>query len=253
MGYKENKRKYVLQYDDVMNEQRNLIYSQRKKVLDGEDISASIMKMIDDIIEGGMTTYASSEFADDWNMVGLIEYFETMFFERGALDFDKRDYNYLDQKTVKEEVHKKALERYKEQSEIFGDMMREVERVVLLRSVDRRWMDHIDDMDQLKSGITLRSYGQHDPVMEYKFQGADMFDEMNALIREDTIKGIFHARPQAPIQRVMVAKPTMASHGDGSDTKKPVRKKAEEKIGRNDPCPCGSGKKYKNCCMNNAE
>ena len=242
-------RKYVLQYDDVMNEQRNLIYSQRRKVLDGEDISGSIMKMIDDIINNAMTTYAAAQYPDDWNMAGLIEYFETMFFTKGALDFDKRDFNKLDHETVRKEVHDMALDAYNAQAELFGENMREVERVVLLRSVDRRWMDHIDDMDQLKNGITLRAYGQHDPVTEYKFQGADMFDEMNALICEDTVRNIFHVKPQAPIQREMVAKPTTASHGDGTDTKKPVRKSAEEKIGRNDPCPCGSGKKYKNCCM----
>ena len=242
-------RKYVLQYDDVMNEQRNLIYTQRRKVLDGEDISSSIIKMIDDIIDNAMTTYASAQYPDDWNMAGLIDYFESMFFTKGALDFQSRDYNTLDHETVKNEVREMAHEAYKAQSELFGDSMREVERVILLRSVDRRWMDHIDDMDQLKNGITLRAYGQHDPVTEYKFQGADMFDEMNALICEDTIRSLFHVRPQAPIEREMVAKPTTASHGDGSDTKKPVRKTAEEKIGRNDPCPCGSGKKYKNCCM----
>ena len=242
-------RKYVLQYDDVMNEQRNLIYSQRRKVLDGEDISGSIMKMIDDIINNAMTTYAAAQYPDDWNMAGLIDYFETMFFAKGELDFDKRDFNKLDHETVRREVHDMALDAYNAQAELFGENMREVERVVLLRSVDRRWMDHIDDMDQLKNGITLRAYGQHDPVTEYKFQGADMFDEMNALICEDTVRNIFHVKPQAPIQREMVAKPTTASHGDGTDTKKPVRKSADEKIGRNDPCPCGSGKKYKNCCM----
>ncbi len=248
-GRNFSSRKYVLQYDDVMNEQRNLIYSQRKKVLDGEDISSSIMKMIDDIIENAMTTYASAQYPDDWNMAGLIEYFETMFFTKGTLDFDKRDYNTLDHKTVRDEVREKALKAYDAQAELFGDAMREVERVVLLRSVDRRWMDHIDDMDQLKNGITLRAYGQHDPVTEYKFQGADMFDEMNALICEDTVRNIFHVKPQAQIQREMVAKPTVASHGDGSESKKPVRKTAQEKVGRNDPCPCGSGKKYKNCCL----
>ncbi len=242
-------REYVLQYDDVMNEQRNLIYSQRRKVLDGEDISGSIMKMIDDIIDNAMATYASAQYPDDWNMAGLIDYFETMFFTKGVLDFDKRDLNTLDHKTVKEEVREKALQAYNDQSKLFGDAMREVERVILLRSVDRRWMDHIDDMDQLRSGITLRAYGQHDPVMEYKFQGMDMFEEMNTLICEDTIRNLFHVKPQAPIEREMVAKPTVASHGDGSDTKKPVVKKAEEKVGRNDPCPCGSGKKFKHCCM----
>ena len=145
-------RKYVLQYDDVMNEQRNLIYKQRRQVLDGEDISGSVIKMIENVIDGAMTTYASAEYPDDWNMRGLIDYFESMFFTPDTLDFDKRDYNSLDRKTVREEVYKMAMDAYQKQCELFGDNMREVERVILLRSVDRRWMDHIDDMDQLKNG-----------------------------------------------------------------------------------------------------
>ena len=242
-------RKYVLQYDDVMNKQRNVIYDQRRKVLDGEDLSESIKQMTDSIIEGAMTTYASAQYPDEWNMRGLIDYLEGMFFTPGTLDFESRDYNELDHETVIREVREKVKEAYNAQCELFGDNMREVERVVLLRSVDRRWMDHIDDMEQLKNGINLRAYGQHDPVSEYTFQGSDMFDEMIALIREDTVRNLFHVKPQAPIERKMVATPTVASHGDGTDTKKPVRKAAAEKVGRNDPCPCGSGKKYKNCCM----
>ena len=242
-------RKYVLQYDDVMNKQRNVIYDQRRKVLDGEDISDSVKQMTDSIIEGAMATYASAQYPDEWNMRGLIDYLEGMFFTPGTLDFESRDYNKLDHETVIKEVKEKVQEAYDAQCEIFGDSMREVERVILLRSVDRRWMDHIDDMEQLKNGINLRAYGQHDPVSEYTFQGSDMFDEMIALIREDTVRNLFHVKPQAPIERKMVATPTVASHGDGTDTKKPVRKTAAEKVGRNDPCPCGSGKKYKNCCM----
>ena len=243
-------RKYVLQYDDVMNKQRNVIYSQRKKVLDGEDISESIKQMIDDIIEGAISTYANAQYPDEWNMTGLIDYLESMFFTKGTLDFAQRDYNELDHEIVRREVKQMVEQAYNAQAELFGDSMREVERVILLRSVDSRWMNHIDDMDQLKNGINLRAYGQHDPVSEYTFQGSDMFDEMIALIREDTVRNLFHVKPQAPIERKMVATPTTASHGDGTDTKKPVRKAAEEKVGRNDPCPCGSGKKYKNCCMN---
>ncbi len=242
-------RKYVLQYDNVMNQQRNIIYAQRRKVLDGEDLRESIMNMIDEIIEGALSTYASAQYPDDWNMAGLIDYLEGMFFTKGTLDFESRDYNQLTREDVAAEIKEKAFEAYEAQEELFGDAMREVGRVALLRSVDRRWMDHIDDMDQLKNGITLRAYGQHNPVQEYESQGYDMFMEMNALIREDTVRILFHAKPQAPIERKLVATPTVASHGDGSETRKPVVKKASEKIGRNDPCPCGSGKKYKNCCM----
>jgi len=242
-------RKYVLQYDDVMNKQRNVIYEQRRKVLDGEDLRDSIWQMIEQIVDGAMQTYASAQYPDEWNMLGLIDYLEGMFFTKGTLDFAQRDYNTLDHETVRSEVMEKISEAYKAQEELFGDAMREVERVVMLRSVDSRWMDHIDDMEQLKNGINLRAYGQHDPVKEYTFQGFDMFEEMVALIREDTVRALFHVKPQAPIERKMVATPTTTSHSDGSETKRP-EKRATEKIGRNDPCPCGSGKKYKNCCMN---
>ncbi len=242
-------RKYVLQYDDVMNKQRNVIYEQRRKVLDGEDLRDSIWQMIKEIVDSAMQTYASAQYPDEWNMLGLIDYLEGMFFTKGTLDFAQRDYNTLDHETVRSEVMEKISEAYKAQEELFGDAMREVERVVMLRSVDSRWMDHIDDMDQLKNGINLRAYGQHDPVKEYTFQGFDMFEEMVALIREDTVRALFHVKPQASIERKMVATPTMTSHSDGSEAKRP-EKRATEKIGRNDPCPCGSGKKYKNCCMN---
>ncbi len=241
-------RKYVLQYDDVMNQQRNIIYGQRNKVLNGEDIHDSIMQMIDEIVHNAFSTYAQDEFPDNWNMAGLIEYLERMFFAPDTLDFETRDYNYLNRKELIREVLEMAHKAYEAQEELFGEAMREVERVVMLRAVDARWMTHIDDMDQLKSGINLRAYGQHDPVQEYKFIGFDMFEEMVAAIREETVRTLFHVRPQTQIERKMVATPTTASHGDGSDTKRPERR-SSDKIGRNDPCPCGSGKKYKNCCM----
>ncbi len=251
-GKNYSTRKYVLQYDNVMNQQRNIIYEQRRKVLDGEDLRDSIMSMVDEIIDAAMSTYASAQYPDDWNMAGLISYIEGMFFTPGELDFESRDYNKLTREEVAEEIKEKANLAYKAQEELFGEAMREVERVVMLRSVDRRWMDHIDDMDQLKNGITLRAYGQHNPVQEYESQGYEMFMDMNALIREDTVRALFHAKPQSPIERKMVATPTQTSHGDGSETKKPV-KRTTEKVGRNDPCPCGSGKKYKNCCMGKEE
>ncbi len=243
-------RKYVLQYDDVMNQQRNTIYADRRRVLNGEDVSDYVMMMIGEIIDGAFETYASAEYPDDWNMAGLIDYLENMFFTKGTLDFESRDYNNMDKKSVRNEVYDMAMQAYESQKELFGEAFGEVQRVVLLRSVDSHWMNHIDDMDHLKEGINLRAYGQHDPVKEYTIMGFDMFNEMKMRIHEDTVRNLFHARPQAPIERKMVATPLSTSHGDGSDTKKPVKKTAEEKVGRNDPCPCGSGKKYKACCMN---
>ena len=236
-------RKYVLQYDDVMNQ-----HAERRRVLDGEDLRESIHGMIDEVLDDAMRRYAVAEYPDDWNMTGLEEYLESMFFTRGELDFHSRDYNTLDRDTVREELEEKVEAAYAAQEELFGENMREVERVIMLRAVDSRWMDHIDDMEQLKNGINLRAYGQHDPVIEYKMTGSDMFDEMIAAIREDTVRYLFHVKPQAQIERKMVATPTVASHGDDSEAKRPERRR-EQKIGRNDPCPCGSGKKYKNCCM----
>ncbi len=241
-------RKYVLQYDDVMNQQRNIIYGQRNKVLNGESIKDSVTEMIDEIVKNAYETYAQGEIPDNWNMKGLVDYLERMFFGEGTLDFSSRDYNYINREKLIEETLKKAHEAYKAQEELFGEAMREVERVVLLRSVDSHWMAHIDDMDQLKNGIGLRAYGQHDPVQEYKFVGFDMFEEMIASIREETVRTLMHIRPQNKIERKMVANPTSASHGDASEVKKPERR-TEKKVGRNEPCPCGSGKKYKNCCM----
>lgn len=242
-------RKYVLQYDDVMNQQRNVIYGERRKVLDGEDLRDSINQMIVQIIDDALNSYAQAQYPDDWNMTGLTEYLETMFFSPGTLNLTSRDYNKLDRESLREELLERTKSAYEEQEALFGENMREVERVIMLRAVDSRWMNHIDDMEQLKNGINLRAYGQHDPVQEYKFVGFDMFEEMIASIREDTVRTLFHVKPQAQIERKMVAKPTAASHGDDSETKRPERRSAQ-KVGRNDPCPCGSGKKYKNCCMN---
>ncbi len=242
-------RKYVLQYDDVMNQQRSVIYKERRKVLDGEDLRESINQMIEEVIDNALTTYAEAQYPDDWNITALTDYLENIFFNKGEIDIASRDFNTLTREDLREELIEKAHEAYKAQEELFGSDMREVERVIMLRAVDSRWMDHIDDMDQLKSGINLRAYGQHDPVQEYKFLGFDMFEEMIASIREDTVKYLFHVKPQAQIERKMVATPTTASHGDDSETKRPERR-SEQKVGRNDLCPCGSGKKYKNCCMN---
>ncbi len=242
-------RKYVLQYDDVMNQQRSVIYNERRKVLDGEDLRDSINQMIEEIIDNALVTYAEAQYADDWDILALTDYLENIFFNKGDIDIASRDFNTLTKEDLRDELIEKAHEAYKAQEELFGSDMREVERVIMLRAVDSRWMDHIDDMDQLKSGINLRAYGQHDPVQEYKFLGFDMFEEMIASIREDTVKYLFHVKPQAQIERKMVATPTTASHGDDSEAKRPERR-TEQKVGRNDPCPCGSGKKYKNCCMN---
>ena len=245
-------RKHVLQYDDVMNQQREIIYSQRQKVLNGDSIKDNIFKMIDDFTDEVILRYTGEdEDPEGWNITGLIEYLESVYLPKDALQLSEDEIADLTKAGLKDLLLETAKSYYEQREEEFGsEMMREIERVALLRVVDSKWIDHIDAMEQLKNGISLRAYGQHDPVVEYKFEGFDMFEEMIAAIREDTLKLIYHARIEKPVERVQVAKPIEPA-GDG--TAAPAQRKAKDKVGRNDPCPCGSGKKYKKCCGANLE
>ncbi len=240
-------RKHVLQYDDVMNQQREVIYGQRQKVLGGESVKESILKMLDEVTESAILRFTGeTDVADDWNLEGLINYLESLYIPQGALEISRDELEFITKEELKEKALKIGHELYEQREAEFGsDNMRELERVVLLQVVDRKWMDHIDDMDQLRNGINLRAYAQRDPVIEYKFEGFNMFEEMISAIGEDTVRFIYHARIEAPPEREQVAEPTSAGLA-GENTKKTVKK--AEKIGRNDPCPCGSGKKYKKCC-----
>ena len=240
-------RKHVLQYDDVMNQQREIIYSQRQKVLNGESIKDNIQKMIEDFTEETVLRFAADENTpENWNMTGLYELLENVYLAPDQVSFTQEELFDLSREDLISELVKVAKENYEaKEAEIGSEVMREIERVALLRSVDSKWIDHIDAMEQLKHGIGLRAYGQHDPVMMYKFEGFDMFEEMVASIRESTLKLIFHAKVSAPVERVQVAKPIKPA-ADG--TVAPKQAKSSDKVGRNDPCPCGSGKKYKKCC-----
>ncbi|MDL2233500.1 preprotein translocase subunit SecA [Ruminococcaceae bacterium OttesenSCG-928-L11] len=243
-------RKSVLDFDDVMNRQREIIYGQRAQVLDGDDMSDYIQTMIDEVVDSVSQRYLiDTEDRGDWNVTGLRDYFLGWITEEGDLQFTAEEL----EKTTKEEVastlKEKAHAIYRRREEQFTEQfMREMERVILLKMVDSKWMDHIDAMSELKQGIYLRSYGQRDPVIEYRLEGFEMFDEMVASIREDTIRLLFtfqvRSRQEQP-QREQVATPLAASHGDGTVKKAPVR--TGDKVGRNDPCPCGSGLKYKKC------
>jgi len=248
-GNNFNARKYVLQYDDVMNQQRGIIYKQRQQVLNGEDIKDVILKMVENIIDDAVSRFtAGSEYPDEWEKDALLMYFNDEFCMIPPLEISDSQMNDFSKITLAEFLKEKALARYEEKENQCGsELMREIERVILLRAVDSKWMAHIDEMDQLKHGIGLRAYGQHDPVSEYKFAGFDMFEEMVASIREEAVKYILRANVEQKIERQQVAKPVVASHGDGSESKKPIRRSGE-KVGRNDMCPCGSGKKYKKCC-----
>ena len=244
-------RKHVLNYDDVNNQQREMIYQQRDRVLNGENMKDYIVNMMKDTIEGIVLRYIGDKnLPEEWDWKGMQEHLESIFGQlpEGVLDFSEHELDRMNAEWLTEYILEEVLRVYDEKEAAFGENMREVERVILLRMVDEKWMDHIDNMEQLRQGINLRAYAQRDPVIEYKFEAMDMFEEMIASIKEDTVKHLFHVVPATRVERVQVAQPTAESHGDdGTVKKKPVRHVT--KIGRNDPCPCGSGKKYKHCCM----
>ena len=241
-------RKNTLDFDDVMNVQRTIIYDQRNKVIDGDDITGTIKGMVRDTVDEICNHYLSSDFAEEWDINALKGEFDG-WLEYGDA-FEIKDINKADKKDIIEKLHKAAEKQYSEREEdITDEVMREVERVVLLKTVDTHWMDHIDAMDELRNGIGLRSYGQHDPVVEYRNEGYDMFNAMTESIKEETAKRILnvHVRKNEEVEREKVAKVTgEMGADDGTVKKEPVRK--DKKPGRNDPCPCGSGKKYKKCC-----
>lgn len=239
-------RKNTLQYDDVMNKQRELIYKQRNQVLDGMDLSETILKMLDANIDENVRNYLAGDKKDDWNVNGLREKY--LGWLTVAEDFE--DLSAVEVNEVIETLTERGHQRLAEKKEMLGeDMFQDFQRMVLLRNVDTLWMDHIDAMDDLKQGIHLRSYAQQDPVVAFRMESYDMFDEMTATIRENTVRMLLTLVPRRreDVERKAVAKVTATSSG-GDDTVKssPVRK--GNKVGPNDPCPCGSGKKYKKCC-----
>ena len=244
-------RKNVLNFDDVMNTQRTIIYQNRNRVLDGEDLQTSIQNMLRETITSACERYLIGDI-DQWNLDGLKEYFKSFMDLGNALDIIDEDRENADAQTVAQNILERAQELYAErENEIGSDKMREIERFVLLRSVDTHWMDHIDAMDELRNGIYLRSYGQHDPVVEYREEGSDMFEAMNEEIREETSQMVMRVRvrKEEEVKREQVAKVT----GTSSDGTVNSTVKKGTKVGRNDPCPCGSGKKYKRCCGANEE
>ena len=285
-------RKDVLQYDDVLNRQREIIYTQRDQVLDGEDLHDTILKMLEENITETAAQFLPADVKDNWNLTALLDTYDGWAIQdRSKYKFSDEDIENIEPEEIRDMIIEDAKAIYAENETLLPEeTIREMERVYLLRSVDTYWMDHIDNMEQLKAGIHLRSYGQHDPVVEYRLEGFDMFDEMIASIREDTVKLMLtqprriyeqkrrreaiaaakrlaaqkaaDARAESgesddegdvvkdALKRKQVAEPTQTS-GDGTDTaNKTIRK--GKKIGRNDPCPCGSGKKYKKCCGRDA-
>ena len=261
------RRKHVLDYDDVMSQQRNLIYSQRREVLDGADISEKIMNMISDTIDQTVDSFTVSENQSEWNLDGIRTHLYGFLCKDDDFRYSETELASLTRDGIKEILHDRAAELYDSKEEIFGEQMREIERVVLLRAVDTNWMSHLDAMDDLRESIGLQAYAQRNPLSEYRFVGADMFDQMVAQIREDTTRMILSVVPRKDVEIKREAVAEATSEGFAGAARQPIRKgsaastgvvdpgtpknqpiRVGEKVGRNDPCPCGSGKKYKNCC-----
>ncbi len=244
-------RRNVLRYDDVMNQQREVIYAQRGLVLDNKDLKKNIFSMADKLFSHLLTVYASDPHPDNWQWAALSDAVAELMPLEAPISYPVDMYDRLTHENVKEDLMKIFEENYRLKEEVFGDMMREVERVIMLQVVDRHWMAHIDDMAQLRDGISLRAYAHHDPVVEYQTVGAEMFDTMIYAIWEETVKGVMHVRKRSDsAERKQVAK--AVSTGESESVAKP-RVNTEKKVGRNDPCPCGSGKKYKHCCGKDKE
>ena len=265
------RRQNVLMYDDVMNKQREIMYKQRSEVLEGKDIDEKIAVMIDDYVEDACATFLVGDTFEEWNLDGLRGYFYGILTDDNDFKYDEKDINKVSSESLHEELLERARNKYAEKEELFPEgALREVERIVLLRNVDRHWIDHIDAMDDLEDGIGLRAYGQQDPFKEYRLIAGDMFDEMTRSIKEQTAKTLLTVVPANVIRRAEAPKAT--SEGQKSmpsptaaptsrenvygkaatpdkQTATPYVKSKSEQVGRNDPCPCGSGLKYKKCCM----
>ena len=245
-------RKHLLEYDQVMNEQREIIYGERHRVLVGENLRSNIISMIGDVVDRYVDTYtAESEFPEEWDMVGLSENLGSII-PIGTIKVKEDSKESLTREQLKDMLKKLGEKIYEMKEQEIGDpeRMRELERVILLRVIDQKWMDHIDDMDQMRQGIGLHAYAQRDPLIEYKFAGYDMFEELSNNIQEDTLRMLYRVKLETETTRVQTIQP-MFTNKDDTVQKKP-KERTEAKIGRNDPCPCGSGKKYKNCCGKNA-
>ncbi|NTW04869.1 MAG: preprotein translocase subunit SecA [Peptococcaceae bacterium] len=243
-------RKHVLQYDDVMNQQRELIYSQRNQILTGEDLKDTISSMIQEVIAQGVATYCpNGVHQEEWDLDSLLSYGEQVFLHGRKVS--REDIEDLEREEINEHLLQEALEAYDaREAELGLEVMREIERMVTLKIVDEKWMDHLDAMDQLREGIGLRAYGQKDPLVEYKFEGYEMFQNMISSIQEDVVKHIFRVsivtEDNQPRQKNLVE-----NRYQEEGSKQPVRK--DDKVGRNDICTCGSGKKYKKCCGKNQQ
>jgi len=247
-GNNYERRKNVLQYDDVMNRQRELIYKQRNDVLENKDLKNTIWKMVEEYVYGGVDQFTSADDASEWNFDGLRAHFMGVLCSDADFRYTEEELKNLKKDALSDLLMERAEKRYEMQEQIFTpEVFREIERRELLLRVDRNWVVHIDAMDDLISSVGLNAYAQRDPVTQYKIQGSDMFDEMIATIREETVRGVLTVAPRRVVERKQVLVDGTAGL-KGDKTVNRTVKKAPEKAGPNDPCPCGSGKKYKKCC-----
>jgi len=241
-------RKHLLEYDQVMNEQREIIYGERRRVLYGEDLRDSIMAMIHQVVARSIDTHMTAEqLPEEWDMAAFSEHFASII-PVGKINIKEDALAQMNKDKLKENLTKLGEQLYEMKEKEIGEAerMRELERVIMLRVIDQKWMDHIDTMDHMRQGIGLHAYAQRDPLIEYKFAAYDMFEDLSNNIQEDTLRILYRIRIQTEVQREEVEQP-MFTNKDDSAVKQP-KKRSDEKVGRNDLCPCGSGKKYKHCC-----
>ncbi|NLI89608.1 MAG: preprotein translocase subunit SecA [Epulopiscium sp.] len=245
-------RKHLLEYDRVMNEQREVIYDERYMALRNEDLKENILSMVKSVIENTVESYtAGIEYAEEWDLDEMMKNLYPIIPLEG-ISFPKEERSDLTVEELIETLYDASAKLYDEREGELGEQVREIERVILLKIIDQKWMDHIDNMEQMRQGIGLTAYGQRDPLVEYKFAGFDMFEEMSYAIKEDVTRAMYHVRiaENQEIKREHVVKPTSTSRQDDSAEKEPARREVE-KVGRNQPCICGSGRKYKHCCGRN--
>lgn len=249
-GNNFQRRKTVLEYDDVMNQQRTIVYKQRQKVLDGGDLREDIINMINSSIDSAAARFLVGEDRTQWDIEGLKSKYFGLLCGPDDFNYSEEELRTLTPEDITEVLRDRAMKLYASKEELFGDRMREIERVLLLKNVDTKWMEHLDAMDDLKDSVQLNAYAQRSPINEFRIIGAEMFDEMIESIRDDTVRMVLSVMPrEREIKRVEVSRVTGEGFSGGQMEKpKPKVVKKSEKVGRNDPCPCGSGKKYKKCC-----
>ena len=245
-----DRRKRVLEYDDIMNRQREIVYSQRRDVLDGKDLQNTIWKMVEDYVNGAVSRFCVSDIPDEWNFDGLRSNFLGVLCDKNDFNYNQEELASLSPETISNMLLDRAKARYAYQEQVFTpERFREIERIVLLENVDRKWVDHIDAMDDLETGVGLNAYAQRDPLAIYKIESGEMFDEMISSIKNDTVRMLLTVAPRKPMERKQIMTAANDMNVGRTDKKVKITVVKKKKVGPNEPCPCGSGLKYKKCCM----